>query len=390
VNTTRRGGRAIVRPWLLIGSLALLGACTSRGPGGVAPAAQPDSDAFAGTGARSAGPVSLGARYVAAAAPSDHALLEGSGEAVAAPDAVGEVATTFRAQVVAVHVARGDVVRAGDAVVDVRAPDLVEAAVRLVASEASVRVVASRVGRLRQLHAEGLVEALALYEAEARAAELRSARAAAAATLRGAGIDPARAASVARRGLVTLRAPVGGVVSVLRATPGEVRDGGGEPYARIVGGRAARLEVRLAVPPPAGAGFVGETRGGSRIELGDRPLATLVAPADGSTMLWLPLPDEVTLAPGERVRVHVRLDPRADEPVSQVPLRALRPVPGTAWEARRALVHRRVGGRGEDVPVVVLSTSGTTALVRGLAVGDEVLADVSALLPPADEGEGAP
>jgi hypothetical protein len=387
--------RATLRAGLLAGAAfaGSIGACRGA-PGELeaprAGGAAADRGEGAPTGADARAAASARARFVAAREPADLALLEGGGEAVGAPDAFGEVGSTFRAQVLAVHVSPGDVVRAGDPVVDVRAPELVAAAASLAASEAPLRVVEARAERLRQLRAEGLAEASAVFEAEARAAELRAARASAVATLRAAGVDGHRVAQLSRRGVLTLRAPVGGVVREVRATPGEVRDGGGEPFARIVGGRATRVQARFASPLPEGSRFSAETSAGLIVELGDRPLATLVAPADGSVTLWLPLPPDAPVTPGERVRVRARPAAAGGAPITEIPLRALRPLPAAAGDPRRATVVRRSGDRTDDVEVTVLAASGVSALVLGLTAGDLVVADVSALLPPAEGDEEAP
>jgi len=331
-------------------------------------------------------------RWVRAHPPTDLALLEAPGEAVGALDGAGEVGATFRAQVRRVHVLAGTLVERGAPIVDVVAPEVVAAAAAFVGASEPLRVGEARLAQLRVLRGEGLVDASQLFDVESRVAALRADRAAALATLRAAGLATSDARRVASSGVVTLRAPVAGVVREVRGIPGEVREAGGEPYARIAGGQAVRVEVRFAVTPPEGAHFELVLADGARVAIDGPPIARVASPTDGMTTLWLALPASPNIAP--RARLRVRVLPQVEQgeaPMLEVPLRAIRRETSPTGVPSALVVSQR-GGVEARVQVIVRAASGASALVtsvlpNGLSDGDEVLSDAAALLdvPTSDE-----
>jgi multidrug efflux pump subunit AcrA (membrane-fusion protein) len=315
------------------------------------------------------GPATAPTRWAAVARPEDRSILEAPAVARVAADASGNVAVTARSRVVRVHARPGSVVEAGDPVVDVAPPELLDAAAAYLGAGRRLQVHAARRDRLEALREEGLVNREQVFAQRAAAAELRAARDEAAATLRAAGVDPRRAAALVRRGHLTLEAPVGGVVTELNARVGEIREPGGAPFARIVGTAPARIEVRTTEPWPEAAQLRFETTAGRLVPLRPTPLATVVDPDDGTRVSWYAPREEVRLPEG--LRGVARLTASAE--VWEVPVDAV-----TQRTGESVLVRRRDGAVA-DVVVEVLSASGATALVHGpLREGDEVAADVAA------------
>jgi len=365
--------------WCVVAGAMAIGACSER--------PKPRETPVVAEAASSAS-----SRWVRAHPPTDLALLEAPGEAVGALDGAGEVGATFRAQVRRVHVLAGTLVERGAPIVDVVAPEVVAAAAAFVGASEPLRVGEARLAQLRVLRGEGLVDASQLFDVESRVAALRADRAAALATLRAAGLATSDARRVASSGVVTLRAPVAGVVREVRGIPGEVREAGGEPYARIAGGQAVRVEVRFAVTPPEGAHFELVLADGARVAIDGPPIARVASPTDGMTTLWLALPASPNIAP--RARLRVRVLPQVEQgeaPMLEVPLRAIRRETSPTG-VPSALVVRQRGGVEARVQVIVRAASGASALVtsvlpNGLSDGDEVLSDAAALLdvPTSDE-----
>ncbi|HJL17860.1 MAG TPA: efflux RND transporter periplasmic adaptor subunit [Sandaracinaceae bacterium LLY-WYZ-13_1] len=310
-------------------------------------------------------------RWVGVARPADRGMLEAPAVARAAADASGEVAATVRVRVTRWHVQPGATVEAGDPVVDVAAPALVDAAAAHAGASRRLRVHAERADELEAARREGLVRSAEVFEQRSLVAELRAARDRAAATLRAAGLDPRRAGAIVRSGQVTLRAPVGGVVTAGTARPGEIREPGGDPLARVVGSGVARVEVRTSEPWPVGTPTFHATDG-RVIPLASTPLATVVDPDDGTRVAWYSPSDGDTRLPNG-LRGVARLAGPQD--LWEVPVDAV------DERAGRAVLVRRREGAEATVDVEVVSSSGATAWVRGepagaLREGDRVAANL--------------
>ncbi|MCC6877796.1 MAG: hypothetical protein IT378_26030, partial [Sandaracinaceae bacterium] len=197
-------------------------------------------------------------------------------------------------------------------------------------------------------------------------------RARALAVLRSAGLTSADARDVLRRGTVTLRAPITGVVRSLDAHPGESREPGGTPFARLIGRGPARIEVRSTEPLPSQAELTFEGTDGQEIPLASAPLSSVTDPVDGMRVAWLAPRDALELADGLRGRVRMRFTV-AD--AWAVPPSALR------LEPEGATLLRQAGEAHEAVRVQVLSTAGAQAIVQGsLREGDRVSAEPASLL----------
>jgi membrane fusion protein, heavy metal efflux system len=307
-------------------------------------------------------------RLVEVRAPRDASLLEAPAIVRADPSATGEVASTFRARVGRVHVRLGQTVKAGDPVVDVIVPEVLEAAATRVAVDRRLEVHRERAAELERLRAEGLVKSSRVFEQRTTIAALEAEHARAVATLRAADVDPAIAGRLLRRGALTLRSPVAGVVVVLDARPGEIREGEAAPLAVVRGVGAIRVEVRTSEPwPGGGAALVFRVAGEPELPLAPEPLVSMLDPETGTRLHWF-VPDVPRPLP-DGLRGSVRLV--AGREVWQVPNGAV------VQDGEGAHVVRVTRSNGElddeRVAVVVVAASGANALVRGaLREGDHV------------------
>jgi multidrug efflux pump subunit AcrA (membrane-fusion protein) len=304
-------------------------------------------------------------RSVTATRPSDLALLEAPARVVAAPGSEARVAASHQARVLRVHVRAGDRVEAGAPIVDVVVPEVLDAAARL-CSVVSVRSLrARRRSELAALEGEGLVDRARVFEQETELASLDATRASALATLRAASLTAAEAQTVLRRGVITLRAPIGGLVRELSAVEGEVRAAGAQPLAVIVAPVPARVEARFAQSVPRGGTLTFVGIDGSRTALVAEPVAESLDPRDGTRLVWLSPVTETLLPAGLHGRVVVTL---ATPDVVELDAHTL------VITSEGTFVERLdAEGSPTRVAVEVLTASATRAIVRGpLASGDRI------------------
>lgn len=319
-------------------------------------------------------------RWAPVRSPGDASVLEAPAIVRAAPDANGEVSVSVSARVERVHVQVGTRVERGAVVVDVLAPQVLAAAATYVGASKRLAFHEARAKELAELQKEGLVDKARVFEQRVQVIELDAAREEALAVLRGAGVDPAQAEALTRRGSIALRAPVAGVITELTARPGEMREPGSGPLARIRGEGAARVEVRTPSPWMSGASATLELAGGERIELGSEPISSAVEPEAGTYVHWLVPRETTALADGLRGVVRIGARPGT----WQVPAGAVlqgAALQGAALQgAGKAAVWRRRKGAVERVDVEVVAASGANALVAALVAGaleegDEVAAE---------------
>jgi multidrug efflux pump subunit AcrA (membrane-fusion protein) len=304
-------------------------------------------------------------RSVTAARPSDLALLEAPAHVVAAPGSEAQVAASHQARILAVHVRAGDRVEAGAPIVDVVMPEVLEAAARLVSVVPVRSLRAQRRTELAALEGEGLVDRARVFEQETELASLDATRASALATLRAASLTAAEAQTALRRGVITLRAPIAGLVREVNAVEGEVRAAGVQPLAVIVAPVPARVEARFAQRVPHGGTLTFVGIDGTRTPLAPEPIAESLDPEDGTRLVWLSPATETRLTGGLHGRVVVML---ATPDVVELDAHALVVTPeGTFVDRLDA------SGAPSRIPVEVLTASATRAIVRGpLASGDRV------------------
>ncbi len=305
--------------------------------------------------------------------PGEDLRLDAPAVAWAAAHATADVGTTVRAQVVRVYVQPGATVAVNDAVLDIAAPDLVAAASTYLGANERLRVHEQRIAALAGFKREGFVGGGDLFAQEAAAADLRAQRDGAAATLRVAGLEPARASAIVRSGEVTLRAPVAGVVATLHARLGEIRDGGGEPFARIVGVGEVTIEVRTPQALGQGAELVFASADGQTMALDPTPHASVVDAATGTHVTWFKPRDAAT-----KVAHGLRGTVRMTAPAGTWVL----PVTAIARRGANTFVQRRRGNDVAQIQVDVVTASAARVFVRAhqadaLQAGDEVARNAS-------------
>lgn len=311
-------------------------------------------------------------RVTVARAPSDLALLEAPARIVAAPGSEARIAASHDARVVAVHVRAGDRVEAGSPVVDVVIPEVLAAAARLASVGPARALRSARRSELAALQGEGLVDRGRVFEQEAELASLDVERRLALSTLRAESLTTADGARALRRGAITLRAPIAGVVREASAVVGEVRAAGGPPFAVIAAPLPARIEARFAEGLPRGARLVFVGIDGSQIALASDPSGEALDAHDGTRIVWLEPATPVQVAAPIGGRVVVTL---AEGDAVEIDAHAL------VLEGAETLVERLGDGRAPvRVPVEVLTASATRAIVRAregapLAVGDRIALD---------------
>lgn len=360
--------RTALAPLLLSALLISGGACKSQAPDPAAPA----------PAAAPAAPQSARTPWVKARATAGVAMLEAPAQVLAAPESAAGISAPFRARVVRIHVRPGERVRRGQPLLDVVMPEVVHAAGQYVAAETRVGAYGKRRAQLEELKDEGLVKLTELLEVETRLAESRAEQQGALAMLRAADLDGEGATRLLQgSGQIALRSPVEGVVTEVKAVLGETRDPTGEPFARVAGEGEARVEARITRTLPEQAHHELRLPGGEVVHLLPLGRSPVVDPRDGTQQAWF------RVAPGERSpmqgitgRLVVKLDD--DGKLAAVPARAVGLGPQGPY------LFLRQGEKPRRIPVQVLATSGSDALVRGeLKPGDEVAADAALAEPEA-------
>ncbi len=307
--------------------------------------------------------------FIRVRAPSDEAVLEAPARALPDATSVERISATYPLRVTRVHVAAGDTVEAGDAIVSVSSQDVFAAAAEYQGTAQRLAGYRDRLDEVRALRADGLVTTERVFELEREARALEATMRVAQATIRAAGLSPADASRAVAVGAITLRAHVDGIVQTLEVVPGEVRMDGGT-FATIVGGRSRRVEARFAAMPPRAVQFAFEDLAGLRTPLPEAPVRTMEGGERGGVIVWFDLPETATIAPYTEGHVHVTLDAPS---YLELPTTALVTIDGATH------VVRRRDGREALVRVVVSMASGASAIVQGdLTLTDEVAADGAA------------
>lgn len=324
-----------------------------------------------------------------------HGVGAAAGTAITAP---------FASRVLRVHVAPGDAVEEGAALIEVLAPELALAAAERSGAQGEGAVVGARLDTLRALAAEGLARADQLHETARDAAAIRTRAATAEARLRAAGLSARDRATLARTGSLVLRAPRAG--RVLRV---EIREGdpvpSDAPLIVLASEGAVRIEARFTGAIPADARPI------LRTDRGDVPLRAVGAPlADPDTGLRVLFFEPEAVSDSPRAPANDSASDSANDSANdsadatpvllegerwplelvgafddafEVPSSALHALAG---DPRRAEVVRRAQASDahERVPVQVLRVDGAGALVRGaLRPDDQVAVEPSRVL-----GEG--
>lgn len=310
--------------------------------------------------------------------PRDASLLELPARIVAAAESRARVDTPLRGTVVAVAARVGDRVEIGTPIVELRIPEVIEAAAIMSGTGKQIGSHKARRSKLEELKAAGLVGAGEVFDVDSDLGRLSAERRLALATLSAVGVTSEQRGEVLERGTVVFTSPIAGVVAHIDAVPGDVVEPSAS-LATILGLAPARIEVIAsgALPELGGEGSSLEFEGldGSRIPLASTPIATAVEPGLGRTLAWFETADpKLALADGVRGRVQLRSD---DPRLLEVPRRALRLMDGHAWVGRQG-----ASGEVEMVEVTVLRSVGSSALIRSeaLAVGDRIAVDAATVL----------
>lgn len=329
---------------------------------GAACAAEPEPPAAPAEDRRSSSPVP----WAVARAASGLPLLEAPASVVGPADAEATISPPARTRVEKVHVQVGDRVEAGQPVAEVVMPEILEAAGRLAAAKIRIEAQSRRREQLLALQEHGLTRSTDLAETEAALAEARAERLTARAVLGGAGLSEAEGmALLDRRGGVTLRSPIAGVVLSVRAAVGSIHEGGGEPLVRIGAATSGRVVARMSASLPEGASVAWVSPGRPTIPLELRSTSPLVDPRDGSREHFFDPAEPIP--PGLTGKVRILL-PEGTRLLA-IPSRALFLRDG------KAFVYAQAPGGAREAEVRVVSSSGSEALVEGLEPGAKVASD---------------
>ena len=289
-------------------------------------------------------------------------------------DAYAEVAALAPARVVKIFAREGDVVKVGQALVELHSADLGAARAALAAARGRVALATRDLERKRALAADRLIAAREVIDAEAALADAEAGAQIAAAALRPLG-GP---------GGLVLRAPVAGTIIERDVALGQLADPSRTLYrigdlstlwlvAHVFERDAVRVEVG-ATGTASFAALPGRTVTGTIAWIGRE-----VEPSSRTIPVRLALanPDGV-LRPGmsATVAIPLREPGAADTPVVAVPLAAVQRV-GGGWAVflprGPGVFEARPVGRGREL-------GGEVELLGGLAAGDEVVVDGAFLL----------
>lgn len=295
-------------------------------------------------------------RFVPLRKPSDTSILEAPAIVRASSAAFGEVTPPAPLRIARVHVQVGQTVSAGDAIVDAYVPEVLDAAATYLSAASRAHTHEQRAVQLEALLGEGLVRRSEVFEQRAKAAELRADRLRAIAILRSSGVDPKDASALLERGVVTLSAPVDGIVTELSARVGGSYQPGTTPIARVLGEASARVEVRTAIPWPSASSVVFRSGDGREVELHPEPLASVVIPSDGTTRSWFAPREAQTFPDGLAGTATVS----AGDDVWEVPAGAIR------QQGTQNTLMRQRGDDVSEISVEIVTASGASALVRGV------------------------
>ncbi len=321
--------------------------------------------------------------WATVAVPSDRGLLEAPAQTVGAAKDRAAIAAAFPGRIEVVHVRPGDRVEVGTPLFEIAMPEVLRAAASVSAADTRLGSFRRRRDELEALRKKGLAKSSQVFEVEAQLTAVKAERQVGTAVLRATGIEAGDRGALLRSGTVALTSPVAGIVTDVPVSTGEWREPAQGPVVRIVAEGTVRVEAHVTRPIPEGVTVAFVAADGRRLELEGTPLASVIEPDTGLTRTWLE-PTDATARWAHGVRG--RLVVGGTEELRQVPAAALKMKEGAAV----VLVQDQADAHGvRAVPVQVVSTSGTTALVTGeLAVGDRIAVDAADVLGYGVELEG--
>lgn len=289
-----------------------------------------------------------------------------SARVMAAPDAEWVVTAPLGGVVTRLLVAEGERVRAGQPLLQLRAPEAPGLAADWRQADGAARLAQTERDRDRALHADGIIAARRLQTSEQQALAANAQREAAAARLRLLGVSAAEAGA----GSISLRAPAAAVVISRMAALGQ-RVNEADALLRLAD--PSRLTLELQVP----VALAGDFRIGQWLTSTDTPAVKARVSQVGwgsaddsqSVLVRAVLPADAgsDLRPGQWLRVSRRGAESAAPAGWQVPETALLHLGNRVL----VLVQRQDGFA--PVPVTPLSRREGWAAVSGaLAAGDQV------------------
>lgn len=183
-----------------------------------------------------------GIRLAAIHASAGSDSLPFSARVAAAPEAEWVVTAPLAGVVTQLLVGEGEPVRAGQALLRLRAPEAPGLAADWRQADGAARLALAERDRDRALHAEGIIAARRLQSSEQQAVAATAQREAAAARLRLLGVS----AGEAGNGSISLRAPAGAIVIARMAELGQ-RVNEADPLLRLADPRRLTLELQIPV-----------------------------------------------------------------------------------------------------------------------------------------------
>lgn len=303
-----------------------------------------------------------------------------AGEVQSPPEAQAVLSAPWVGRVAAIPVRVGQVVQAGQVLVELASAELGQAEAGYLKAIAQLKLAQRELGRTRRLFQDELASRREVEEAEWRVqgaqVELDASREA----LRGLGLGPSELGALAQggrvRGRQALRAPISGVVVGRPALLGQAV-GPQDPEPLVSLAQLGTAWVAVAVPEldlaglqpgaPAEVDFVALGGGGLDGRVGR--LAPTVDARSRALTAWIALPNPGgRLKPGLSAQVKLKLSPRQ---ALVVPASAVLREPGGHY-AYKALGQGRFEER--QVEVGELGPEGLE-LRSGLQAGDEVVTE---------------
>ena len=345
-------------------------------PAGVAPPAAPELTL------KPTQVTAIGVRTQAVAEPAGAALARYPGTVVVPPAQQRVVAAPLPAMVESLRVSVGDSVRAGQVLAVLRSAQAQELQHDAHVSHTQAALASSTLARDEQLYKEGLIP-LARLEASRVQAELAAEHREERETM----LTQAGGAAKAPSGMLTLTAPMAGIVLERLVVVGQRVDMAA-PLLRIA--RLTPLWVELQVPSPALAGV----RVGGAVTLTGHPargrvlaLAPTVDTATQSVMVRVEFSGVLDgLRAGQAVEARIEGAVAAGSAGAQLAGAAMLPAAAVLQGTGAAFVFVELApGRYRATPVQRAGGSGDTAAVIGLPAGSRVVvqgtAALKALLP---------
>jgi membrane fusion protein, heavy metal efflux system len=275
---------------------------------------------------------------------------------LATGDSQAVIVPPLPARVVQLLAKPGDSVEKGAAIAKVVMPEA-DAAIAVVnAADTSLVVLNRRRAQLVSLEADGLVKASDKAALDLDIARLTGEKIRAESTLRGAGVNAG--------GIVTLRSSVAGIVTEMRATPGELRRPEDGPIARVRSRGGQRIEATFPFVPAATATYTFRSEGAMPTAL--RLVNSAPNVVGGSFDAWFERASEDGASWLSQGRIAIVGAAAADMRI--VSASAV----GSSGTERFIVVRSRTAKQGVRVVVQIVSLVSNDAVLRG-AISDATL-----------------